>query len=373
MTGAHPKILLVDDNPINIRDAARILRNHKYNISYAQSGRDALQKTKTIDFDLILLDIMMPEMDGYEVCEALKADPGTNKIPIIFLTAKVEPENIVKAFKLGGADYVTKPFNGQELISRVETHIRLKLSREELENTNLLLKEANETKDKMFSIISHDLLGPFGNIRESLEMIVNKDVNLQEDDMQNFIKAMWNSIGSAYALLENLLYWARNQQGRMVYKPKPISLNSIIYETYGLLDGVARHKSITLKTNLIEDLTIFADKNATKTILRNLVSNSIKFTEPGGIITTKVKNRKDNFVVVSVTDTGVGMDDDLKEKLFSMNKTEPRWGTKGEKGVGLGLVITKEFVEKHGGDIWVESKPGEGTTFYFTLPKSELQ
>jgi signal transduction histidine kinase len=235
----------------------------------------------------------------------------------------------------------------------------------------MLLKEANETKDKMFSIISHDLLGPFGNIRESLEMIVNKDVNVDEENMHSFIKAMWNSISSAYSLLENLLYWARNQQGRMVYKPRLISLNSIIHETYAVLDGVARHKSITLKTNLIEDFTIFADKNAVKTIIRNLVSNSIKFTDQGGTITTKVKNRKDNFVLVSVVDTGIGMDEQTCEKLFSKEKAEPRWGTKGEKGVGLGLVITKEFVDKHGGEIWVESKLGEGTTFYFTLPKSE--
>jgi len=371
MTEANPKILLVDDNPINIRVAAKILRNHKYNISFAKNGFDALKKAKTFDFDLILLDIMMPEMDGYEVCQELKNDPKTFKVPVIFLTAKAEPENIVKAFQLGGADYVTKPFNGQELISRVETHIRLKLSREELENANMLLKEANETKDKMFSIISHDLLGPFGNIRESLEMIVNKDVNVDEENMHSFIKAMWNSISSAYSLLENLLFWARNQQGRMVYKPRLISLNSIIHETYAVLDGVARHKSITLKTNLIEDFTIFADKNAVKTIIRNLVSNSIKFTDQGGTITTKVKNRKDNFVLVSVVDTGIGMDEQTCGKLFSKDKTEPRWGTKGEKGVGLGLVITKEFVDKHGGEIWVESKAGEGTSFYFTLPKSE--
>jgi len=157
----------------------------------------------------------------------------------------------------------------------------------------------------------------------------------------------------------------------MIYKPKLISLNGVIHETNALLEGVAKHKSITLKTNLIEEFTVFADKNALKTILRNLVSNSIKFTNPEGIIITKVKNRKDNFVIVSVSDNGVGMDEEVRKKLFSKYKTEPRWGTKGEKGVGLGLVITKEFVEKHGGEIWVESKLGEGTTFYFTLPKSE--
>lgn len=370
MSVANPKILLVDDNPINIRVAATILRQNNYNISFSQSGPEAISKAGNIDFDLMLLDIMMPEMDGYEVCKIMKENPATSNVPIIFLTARTEAENIVKAFELGGADYVTKPFNGKELISRVETHIRLKRSREELEQTNKKLRESNNTKDKMFSIISHDLLGPVGNIKESLEMIATEEVQMERESLTQFIKATWSSVSNAYALLENLLYWARSQQGRMVYNPKPISLNTVVHETYGLLQGVAKDKSIVLKTNLIKEYEAIADKNAVKTILRNLVSNAIKFSNPGGKIVTAIKDHDDDFVVISVQDVGIGMEPEKAQALFiNKEKIEPEWGTKGEKGVGLGLVISKEFVEKHGGKIWVESNPRKGSKFYFTIPK----
>ncbi len=368
----NPKILLVDDNPINIRVAAKILRLNQYNISFSLSGKDAIQKAQSVDFDLILLDIMMPEMDGYEVCKRLKEDSRTSRIPVIFLTAKTEPENVVKAFELGGADYVTKPFNGKELLSRVSTHVRLKRWGEQLEEANLKLKEANDTKDKMFSIISHDLLGPFGNIRESLNMIANDEVSMDEKSMQSFLKAIWNSINTAYSLLENLLYWARSQQGRMVYKPKMIDLNQMVHETFTLLSGLAANKSIELKSNLIKEYKVFADKNAVKTILRNLVSNAIKFTNPGGTISVKISDINNDFVQISVIDTGIGMNDEELKRIFKKYKADPKWGTRGEKGVGLGLVITREFVEKHGGDLWVESREGDGSKFHFTLPKTEL-
>jgi two-component system, sensor histidine kinase and response regulator len=373
MNKSNPKILLVDDNPINIRVAANILRDHNYNISFSQSGQEALEKVELVDFDLILLDIMMPGIDGFEVCTILKHNPKTRNIPVIFLTAKTEPENVVKAFDLGGADYVTKPFNGKELLARVETQIRLTNSRETLEKLNRKLKESNETKDKMFSIISHDLLGPFGNIRESLDLIVTDQVQMDQESLHQFIKALWNTTGNAYALLENLLYWARNQQGRMVYNPRLLDLNLIIHETYSLLAGMAKHKDISLKTNLIKVYEVFADKNAVKTILRNLVSNAIKFSESGGKIITKAQDAGDGFVEVSVKDNGVGMDAGTLKKLFTKAKNEPKWGTKGEKGVGLGLALTKEFVEKHNGRIWVESEQGQGSTFFFTLPTSFKQ
>lgn len=368
MKDTNPKILLVDDNPTNIRVAAKILRQKNYNISFAQSGRDALQKARSINFDAILLDIMMPEMDGYEVCEKLKSDPKTKQVPVIFLTAKTETENVVRAFELGGADYVTKPFNSQELLARVETQVRLKKSLESLESINKDLKESNNTKDKMFSIISHDLLGPIGNIKESLEVIVSGEVKMDEDNLHGFLQTVWASVNSSYSLLENLLFWARNQQGQMAYKPKLIKLVSLVNNTFHLLEGVAGQKSIALKSDISKDMMVFADKNALKTIFRNLLSNAIKFTEMKGAVTVNAKSRDDGFLLISVADSGIGMDQKTKDNLFQKFKNEPRWGTDGEKGVGLGLVITREFVEKHGGTIWVKTEEGKGSTFNFTLP-----
>jgi len=363
--------LLVDDNPTNIRVAAKILRQENYNISFAQSGRDALQKAGSINFDTILLDIMMPGMDGYEVCEKLKSNPLTRQIPVIFLTAKTETENIVRAFELGGADYVTKPFNSQELLARVGTQVRLKKSLESLEKVNKDLTISNNTKDKMFSIISHDLLGPIGNIKESLEVIVSGEVAMDEKNMQSFLQSVWASVGSSYSLLENLLFWARSQQGRLAHKPKQINLSNLVKDTIHLLKGVASQKSIELKSNLQTEEMVFADRNAVKTILRNLLSNAIKFTEVNGLITIDTKKRDDGFLLISLADNGIGMDQKTKDNLFHKFKNEPRWGTDGEKGVGLGLVITREFVEKQSGAIWVSSKEGKGSTFYFTLPKEQ--
>jgi len=367
----NPKILLVDDNPTNIRIAAKILRQKNYNISFAQNGRDALQKAGSINFDTILLDIMMPGMDGYEVCEKLKSNPLTRQVPVIFLTAKTETENVVRAFELGGADYVTKPFNSQELLARVETQVRLKKSLESLEKVNKDLTDANNTKDKMFSIISHDLLGPIGNIKESLEVIVSGEVTMDEKNMQSFLQSVWASVGSSYSLLENLLFWARSQQGRLAHKPKKINLSTLIKDTIHLLKGVASQKSIQLKSNLQTEEMVFADRNAVKTILRNLMSNAIKFTEANGLITIDAKKQDDGFLLISLADNGIGMDQKTKDNLFQKFKNEPRWGTDGEKGVGLGLVITREFVEKHRGTIWVNSEVEKGSTFYFTLPREQ--
>ena len=365
------KILIVDDIPKNIELAANILRTKKYNITFAIDGPTAIEKVKSIAFDLILLDIMMPGMDGYEVCEKLKSNPLTRQIPVIFLTAKTETENVVRAFELGGADYVTKPFNSQELLARVETQVRLKKSLESLEKVNKDLTDANNTKDKMFSIISHDLLGPIGNIKESLEVIVSGEVTMDEKNMQSFLQSVWASVGSSYSLLENLLFWARSQQGRLAHKPKKINLSTLIKDTIHLLKGVASQKSIQLKSNLQTEEMVFADRNAVKTILRNLMSNAIKFTEANGLITIDAKKQDDGFLLISLADNGIGMDQKTKDNLFQKFKNEPRWGTDGEKGVGLGLVITREFVEKHRGTIWVNSEVGKGSTFYFTLPREQ--
>ncbi len=361
----------MDDNATNIRVAAKILKQNQYNISFAQSGEEALEKVKMIAFDVILLDIMMPGIDGYEVCKRLKQHDETRHIPVIFLTAKAEPENIVKAFRVGGADYVTKPFNGEELLARVNTQVKLKKVLNELNHANKQLKAANDTRDKMFSIISHDLSGPLGNIKESLTVIVNGEVKMTPEAIRDYLFTVWESISASYDLLENLLFWTANQQGKMVLKQKIINVTPVVNETFNLLSGLAGHKSITLETNLEDYVMAYADKNALKTVLRNLVSNAIKFTGRNGKITIDARENQDGFLEITVADTGIGMDAETQNKLFGNFINDTRWGTEGEKGTGLGLVITYEFVKKMGGTIRVKSQPGKGTTFFFTLPTHE--
>ncbi len=194
-------------------------------------------------------------MDGFQVCTLLKNNPQTNNIPIIFLQAVLIPKACCKHSMQGGADYVTKPFNSLELLSRVEAHIKIKNNREKLETLNAQLIEANEVKDKMFSIISHDLLGPLGNIKESIELIATDQIEMERQDLINFVKAMRATTRNTYDLLENLLYWARNQQGKMIYRYKQLNLNHLVNENLILFDSMAQSKNIklnqTLKVNFL--------------------------------------------------------------------------------------------------------------------------
>ncbi len=236
----NPKILLVDDNAETLR-----LQQRYYEITAITSRllRMGVRLWQSKDFDLIVLDIMMSGMDGFQVCTLLKNNPQTNNIPIIFLTGRTDSESVLQTFNAGGgADYVTKPFNSLELLSRVEAHIKIKNNREKLETLNAQLIEANEVKDKMFSIISHDLLGPLGNIKESIELIATDQIEMERQDLINFVKAMRATTRNTYDLLENLLYWARNQQGKMIYRYKQLNLNHLVNENLILFDSMAQSK-----------------------------------------------------------------------------------------------------------------------------------
>lgn len=365
------KILIVDDVSKNIQLAANILRTKSYNISYAMSGMQALEKCKNVDFDLILLDIMMPEMDGFEVCTQLKSDPRTSEIPVIFLTAHSETENIVKGFGSGGTDYITKPFNSEELLQRVELQLKLKTSRDELTKTIQQLEKVNKTKDKLFSIIGHDLLGPLGNIKSSLEVITEMLPETSFEQLQPFINASINSVGSACNLLQNLLYWGKSQSGTIVNNSKNIKVKLITDSVLELLNGIALKKMIQIETVFAADVEVYADQNLLSTIIRNLLANAIKFTPINGKIILNARfDPKTAMILFSIKDTGVGMTKEVLDKIFVEKTSFTTWGTSGEKGIGLGLALCNDFISILGGKFWAESQPGVGSTFYFTIPEA---
>lgn len=367
----HYKILIVDDVSKNIQLAANILRPRGYNISYALSGKSALEKCEKINFDLILLDIMMPEMDGFEVCRFLKDKPETADTPVVFLTAHTETENIVKGFECGGADYITKPFNSEELLKRVELQLKLKSSREELNQTIVQLEKANKTKDKLFSIIGHDLLGPLGNIKSSLEVITDMLPQTTMDQMHPFILASINSVGSACNLLQNLLYWGKSQSGTIESNPKKIRVKLISDSVIDLLNGMAKKKNIEIDAEIDDELSVFADYNLLSTIVRNLMANALKFTPVKGTICLKASfDPASGMVLFSVSDNGIGMNSELLDRIFVKKESFTTWGTSGEKGIGLGLTLCNEFIIILGGKFWAKSQPHNGSTFYFTVPEA---
>lgn len=229
------------------------------------------------------------------------------------------------------------------------------------------LKELNDTKDKFFSIIAHDLINPLSNLKNLSKILADSYNELEEKDRIEFIELVSESADNLFQLLGNLLVWSRSQSGKIEFIPSKIKLNECVEETYYLLHGIAESKKISLINNVPEDFAILADPNMIKTIIRNLVSNSIKFTPNQGKITVSAEKYTE-YIKVIVEDTGVGISPDKIEKLFRIGENMSSPGTNQEKGSGLGLILCKEFIDKHNGNIWVESIVGEGAKFIFTLP-----
>lgn len=353
-------IYIVDDIQENLKVLGNILQNNNYNISFAQNGEQAIKGISKKLPDLILLDVSMPVMDGFETCKRLKENLSTKNIPVIFLTAKTETEDIVNGFKLGGVDYITKPFNSEELLIRVKTHLDLKEAREKL-------IELNATKDKFFRIIAHDLKSPFNSIIGLTDLIMKRTEDFSPDKIKEFMGLLHSTSTTTYKLLENLLTWARSQSGAIPYSPEKMSLKYVVLDNITLLNNSAKNKGISLIEQIDDTEMVFADRNMITTVVRNLLSNAIKFTPENGII--KVNSiHSDNEMIISVEDNGVGMSLKNQNKLFRIDMHHTTQGTNDEKGTGLGLILCKEFIDKHNGRIWVESEVGKGSTFKFSIP-----
>jgi len=356
------KILIVDDVPKNIQVAANILQREGYQMAFAQNGKTAIAQAQSNQFDLILLDIMMPDMDGFEVCRYLREEPGTRDIPIIFLTARTESESIIKGFELGATDYVTKPFNGAELLARVRTHLELRRAHQELQ-------EANATKDKFFSIIAHDLKNPFNVFLGLSKLLLDNYDEFDNEKRKNIIQNIYQASENGYKLLENLLEWSRIQTGRIKWRPDHIDLYTYAFENISFLEAGAYNKKITLHSDISKGTLVYADPDMVTTVIRNLMSNAIKFTDEGGEVRISSETAGD-YEEVIISDTGIGIEEKNMRQLFRIGVHQSGLGTAGEQGTGLGLILCKEFVEKNRGRISLDSEVGRGSVFKFTLPKA---
>lgn len=243
--------------------------------------------------------------------------------------------------------------------------------KEKLEEQYHSLNELNATKDKFFSIIAHDLKNPLGAFKHSTEILYKEFDYLESDEIRLYIEELFKSSNQVLELLENLLTWSRSQRGKIPYSPVEVPLNFIINNNFDLLKINADKKKIQLVNALNEEVFVYADINMISTILRNLISNAIKFTRENGIIKVYGQKYDDDFFQVTVEDNGVGIDPENIDKLFRIDSHYTTVGTTNEQGTGLGLIICKEFIEKHNGRIWVESQLGIGTKFHFTLPYSK--
>jgi len=253
-----------------------------------------------------------------------------------------------------------------------ETNEELTLQKEEIQNFAHKLKKANKTKDKFFSIIAHDLKSPFNALLGFSELLLENHKEYNDETRETYIRLINEGSIKTYNLLENLLTWAQSQTGRIKFTPEKISTLTIIKETISLLKETAGNKRISLITDIEKDLLVNVDKNMINTVMRNLLSNAIKFTPKRGEITIKSRAIRDKsnqaFAEISVRDSGVGISPEIQAKLFKITENVTTKGTEAETGTGLGLIICKEFIDKHGGKIWIEGEAGKGSEFLFTIP-----
>lgn len=257
--------------------------------------------------------------------------------------------------------------NIRSVILNVRDITDRKKAEEALKKNEAQLAELNATKDRFFSIIAHDLKSPFNSILGLSELLIEKIGNKNYSEIETYASLIKSSSQQTLDLLTNLLEWAMAQTGRIQFKPDFVDLSKIIVAVLDLLDHSAKQKSISIKNEVIGKFMVWADKNMLKTILRNLVSNGIKFTNKGGEIIVGAQKTSDR-TVVSVADNGIGMEPETVKKLFRIDHSHSTQGTEDESGTGLGLLLCKEFIVFHNGTITAESTPGKGTTFYFTLP-----
>lgn len=359
-------VLVVDDQMTNLKILSSIL-SKEYSLGIANSGENAMKYLESNMPDLILLDIMMPEMDGYEVCKRIKQSTKHKDIPIIFLTAKTDIDDVIKGFEYGAVDYITKPFNISELKVRVRNHLNLQAARNELKKANEQLNTINQEKDRFFSIIAHDLRSPLSGFAGLSELLVKQIQQNNLGMIEKYAIAMQDSAKVTMDLLMNLMSWSRAQTGKMNYQPEKLLVSDVVDQSIVLVKHAAEEKSIALTTEIAEGATIYADKEMIGVVLRNLISNAIKFTNAGGSVKVSAETNA-QAVTIRVIDDGVGMNEEMVNKLFRIDTKTSRTGTNNEVGTGLGLLLCKEFIDMQGGTIHVASEENKGTTISFTIP-----
>jgi signal transduction histidine kinase len=372
-----PKILIVDDKPENLFAMNKLLQSLEVVVFQAQSGVEALNLSLTEEFCVAVVDIQMPEMDGYELVELLRSNKMTATLPVIFVSAIYSDEyHHRKGYDAGAVDFLSKPFVPEILFSKIKVFIELHQQRQALQKANLTLTRLNADKDKFFSIIAHDLRGPFNALLGNAQLLAAKPESLKPDELQEMSQSIYRSAKAVYQLLDSLLIWAQLQQvGGMQCQPEPIELKGLTEETLAVFEQTAFQKEIVLSSTIPANYWVQADRLMLETIIRNLVGNALKFTPRGGRVTVTGKNGLEGqagWVKVSVQDTGVGMSQADITRLFRLGTGQSTPGTEKEKGSGLGLIICQEMVERNGGQIWVKSEVGQGTTVEFTMPMPEL-
>lgn len=361
-----PTVLMVDDTPANLALLSAMMKGLGYQVHAAVSGELALQAARNDPPDLILLDINMPEMDGYEVCDELKSDERLKEIPVIFLSALTETIDKVRAFGVGGVDYITKPFQFEEVEARVKTHLELCRKKRQLQENYDKLDKLEKLRDSLVHMIIHDLRSPLMVIGSYLEFIKKDKSNILSPDSVNDIEEALKASDMMTEIVSDVLDTSKLEEGKMKLNLTECDLTRMLEEGSSGLKSLFRGREIRL-VPVKSPATVLADREIVYRVLQNLLANALKFTPDGGLILLSIEPAGER-VRVSVKDNGPGIAPEYREKIFEkFGQVEIRAGHQ-RYSTGLGLTFCKLAVEAHGGRIGVDSEEGKGSSFWFELP-----
>ena len=369
------KILVVDDIPANVLLLKMMLEQSGFGVLTAQGAEEAFSRLEEEQVDLILMDVLMPGVDGFELAKQLKEHSDYQEIPIIFLTALNTSTDVIKGFQLGGDDFISKPFNKEELLVRIRYQLNLLEAKRTIKRQTEELEKTIAGRDALYSVIAHDLRVPMSSMKMILNVLAIKAKEKYENETEllEMLHGANEISEQLFVLLDNLLKWTSSQLGRLKAVPQSINLPELV-------EGIVEVYSITAATKDIQlnfypssmtGMEVFIDIDMIKTSIRNLISNAIKFSYRGSEIDVVVKI-KEGEAILEVIDRGRGISQENQAKLMDLSSHYTTFGTENESGSGLGLLLVNEFLELNKGRMFFTSKEGEGSTFGFALPVQDL-
>jgi len=373
------RILVVDDDPRNVRLMESILRSNGYPVMIAHDGEEALRKIVSERPDAVLLDVMMPGMSGFEVCEQVRRHHETRLLPIIMVTALNALEEKVQALERGADDFLSKPVNRTELLAKLRSILRVKSLHDEVEETRRELEEKNrelvrveQLKEKLMQMVVHDLKNPLSGIMGNLQLMEIQGPGIDPSHFREILARTRESSRQLLGLILNILDVARLEEGKLILHRKSLPVKSLLEACLREGRGLAERSSVTIRSALAEEsLAVEGDPDLLGRVLGNLLNNALKHTSPGGAVEVGAQSEP-SAIRFWVRDTGEGIPVEILPRIFDkfvVGADEER-GAGRRDGTGLGLTFCKMAVEAHGGRIQVASEPGKGSTFWFTLPVS---
>jgi len=362
------KILIVDDDRLNLRILTGILKSEGYELAHAESGDRALAIYDQVRPDLVLMDVVMPGMNGFEACRELKLRHGDNCAPVIFITAKSDSDDVVEGLTAGGVDYLPKPFQAKEVVARIRTHLQNRLLAEQQKSLVEQLSRANAAKNRFLGMAAHDLRNPLASIRGLSEFLREGTVGQLTPDQLDLVETIHTASQSMLEMVNELLDVATIESGELKIQPDVHNLSDLIEKSVYLrnIDAAKKNTRIVFTPPGRGPYVSF-DAAKMQQVADNLLSNAVKYSPPGSTVTVEVSTGEASCGF-SVKDQGPGIPDSERGKLFKDFGRLSVQPTGGEKSTGLGLAICRKIVDAHRGTIGAVNRPEGGAEFSVTLP-----